>query len=134
MKGELFAVAAVAALSGCSAMGGGRRLSRSAELPAAEGTVRFVKTGVDETFIDLRVKHLEDPNRLSAPAYTYVAWVSGTRDDPPRNVGALSLGRDCSGALRTAIPLRRFEIFVTAESTSDAAAPTGERLLWTARD
>ena len=127
--------AAVPALAGCASTGiGGRRLSRSADVSAAEGTVKFKRIGGDDTRITLDVKNLEEPEELLQPGYTYVAWVRRSPEEPPQNVGALCLDDKLDGTLRTETPLRRFELFVTAEATSDAAEPTGERLLWASRE
>jgi hypothetical protein len=126
--------AVVAALSACSSLGGGRRLSRGPEIPAAEGTVRFVRIAGDDTGIELNVRHLAEPDLLLPPGYVYVAWVRAARETPPQNVGALELGADLNGVLRTTTPLRRFELFVTAEATRDAAQPAGPHLLWASRD
>ena len=127
--------ALAALLSACAALDfGGRRLNRSPEIHAAEGSVKFSEIGGDDTGIELRVKNLKDPEEMSPPGYTYVAWVRSTPYDPPHNVGALDLNEDLSGVLKAETPLRRFEFFVTAEPTSDAAEPTGRRLLWASRE
>ena len=122
-------------LTGCLHLkDSGRPLMVSPSVPSAEGTVTFRKLDSDDTGIDLRVRRLAEPAQLNPPGYTYVAWLQPTREDPPQNIGALSLDRELAGELRTVTPLRRFEIFVTAEAASDAAQPTGERLLWTEKN
>jgi hypothetical protein len=125
--------AAVGTFSACAALGGGRALSGGPELPEASGTVTFHRLGPHCTGIDLQVKHLSEPEKLLPPGYTYVAWVQKSPEDRPRNVGALNVGADLNGELRTMTPLRRFDLFVTDEATSDAAAPAGPRLLWASR-
>ena len=133
LTGALSAVCA--ALSACAGLDvGGRQLHRSPEVRSAEGTVKFQKIGSDETGIELRVKNLKEPEEMVPPGYSYVAWVRSTPEDPAHNVGPLNLDDDLSGELRTETPLRRFELFVTAEPTSDAAEPTGQRLLWASRE
>ena len=136
MKTSLGALAVVVAgSSACAALGGSRRLSRGPELSSAEGTVRFEKRGGDDdTGIELRVRHLAYPDELDAPGYAYVAWVRSTPEDEAQNVGALNLGANLDGVLKTATPLRRFELFVTAEATSDAERPSGPPLLWASRE
>ena len=129
MKPVVCAIVIAAALSACGTLGE-RRLSRSPEMTSAEGRVRFRTIGGEDTGIDLRVRHLSEPDGLMRPGYAYVAWVRQDETDAPRNVGALGL----DGQLRTTAPLRRFELFVTAEATSDASEPTGEPLLWASRE
>jgi hypothetical protein len=122
---------AVAALSACAGFGG-RSLNRAPELSGAEGTVRFGTAAGAET--GLRVKHLTDPELLLPPGYAYVAWARESRDQPAQNLGSLRLDSDLGGALRATTALRRFDLFVTAEATSDAEAPTGRPLLWASRE
>jgi hypothetical protein len=129
---KLFLAAAVAlSLSSCGTVEGSRRLKRAdALLPHASGVVKFKRLSGEDTLIDLRVKRLAEPDKLTPPGYMYVAWVRGSVDDPPQNVGSLVLDKDMRGELRTITPLQRFEVFVTAESASDVEKPSGERLLW----
>lgn len=72
---SVIAAAVAGALCGCF----GPRLVKGADLPQAEGSVRFHKTRDDQTRIDLAVKHLTQPEELVPPAYLYVAWVRGDR-------------------------------------------------------
>ena len=135
MKPALSAiVAAVAALSACASLSVGRRLNRSPDMRAADGTVKFRTLRGADTGIDLRVKHLVEPDQLLPPGYVYVAWVRRTPDDPAQNVGVLNLDADLAGALTTVTPLRRFTLFVTVEATRDAERPAGPRLLWASRE
>lgn len=128
------AVLVAAGLSGCSSLAPGRRLHRSESIPEAVGVVSFKALSADETLIELRVRRLSDPERLTPPGYAYVTWVRSTPNDAAQNVGSLWLDSDLDGELRTVAPLRRFELFVTAEPSGDAEKPTGERLLWATRD
>lgn len=130
----LISTVAVAALSSCAALGGGRTLSLAPEIPWAEGAVKFTKIDGGGTAVELRVRNLMEPERLDPPGYAYVAWVRGAREDPPRNVGALSLSEDLSGELRTTTEHACSELFVTVEATGDAERPTGRRLFWARRD
>jgi hypothetical protein len=123
-----------AALSSCAAFGGGRAMSRGPEAAAAEGEVSFRKLPGRITAVEVRVKNLREPERLSPPGYAYVAWLRGRREDPPSNLGLLNMREDLSGELRATTPLTCSELFITAEATADAERPTGRRLLWTACD
>jgi hypothetical protein len=124
-----------AALSACAALGlGGRPLSRSPGFPAAEGTVSFRDAREGGTGIVLRVRHMTEPDRLDPPGYVYVAWIRGGADVPPQNLGVLEVGADRGAALAAATPLRRFELFVTAESARDVVRPAGPPLLWASRE
>ncbi|MCR4297077.1 MAG: hypothetical protein NUW21_16215 [Elusimicrobia bacterium] len=123
----LIAAGAAAFAAGCA---GTEKLSASPALPAAEGTLRCAKAVNDNTAIDLKVKHLASPDRLTPPAAVYVVWTKADKDAPPRNIGALEVDESLTGRLRTVTSLRRFELFVTGEATGQAPSPSGEPLLW----
>ena len=118
-------------LAGCAS---GPRLSSGPALSKAEARISFKKTADLGTRITLKVRNLVEPEDLNPPGYAYVAWVQGDREAPPQNVGALAVDDDRRGELKTITPLHDFELFVTAEASSDVAQPTGPPLLWTHRD
>ena len=105
-------------------------MSVSPDIPAAEGKVKFGNGDNGNTTIYLSVKYLADPQKLQPPASTYVAWVSESKGSPAQNIGALKVDNHHKGTLKTLTPLRAFQLFVTAEASSQVQAPTGSRLLW----
>lgn len=123
----LFVAGAVVFDAGCA---GPEKLSASSSLPAAEGTLRCSKAANDNTAIDLKVKHLANPDRLTPPAAVYVVWTKVDKDAAPQNIGALEVDSDLVGRLKTVTPQRRFELFVTGEATGQAPSPSGEPVLW----
>ncbi|MDP3541765.1 MAG: hypothetical protein Q8T11_04775 [Elusimicrobiota bacterium] len=123
----LLAAGAALLAAGCA---GTETLSASPALPAAEGTVRCAKAANDNTSIDLKVKHLANPDRLTPPAAVYVVWTKTDKDAEPRNIGALTVDESLTGRLKTVTSLRRFELFVTGEATGQAPSPSGEPVLW----
>lgn len=133
LRGPCIATAAlvVGALAGCAP---GSRLSRAPALSEATGVVRFETTAERGTLISLKVHNLADPEDLDPPGYAYVAWVQSALELPARNIGALAVDENRSGALKASTTLRDFVLFVTAEPASDAARPTGPPLLWVHRD
>jgi hypothetical protein len=126
---RIIAVAA-AALAACA----GPRVAAAPDLSQAEGVVKFGRLSDDRVSIDLAVRRLEEPEKLSPPGHAYVAWVRRGPDHPAQNVGALNVDEQLNGELRTATDLRRFELFVTAEAASDVDKPAGPPLLWTSHD
>lgn len=123
----LLAAGAAVFAAGCV---GPEKLAASSALPAAEGTLTCAKAANDNTAVDLKVKHLANPDRLTPPAAVYVVWTKADKDAPPQNIGALKVDGDLTGRLETVTALRRFELFVTGEATGQAPAPSGEPLLW----
>lgn len=113
--------------AGCSGL---ENLSSSSALPAADGTLLCAKADNDNTAIDLKVKHLANPDRLTPPASVYVVWTKADKNATPQNIGALEVDEDLNGRLETVTSLRRFELFVTGEATGQAQSPSGEPVLW----
>lgn len=127
-------LAVILAMSSCSmlGMGGGKtiRLSSSPSLPAVEGLVIFTATINDNTRIELTVKHLPHPAKLSPPANNYVVWTRATEYAPVQNMGALLVDKNLNGKLVTETALHSFELFITAEDSGQIQEPYGQRLLW----
>lgn len=121
---------AASLLGGCASTKNNDNIAMASTVPAAQGELKVSDAG-SNTSIDLSVRHLAPPERISSQASTYVVWVRPLADDTGRaqNLGALSVDRDLSGRLRTTTPLKQFELFVTAEPSTVAEAPTGERVL-----
>lgn len=111
--------------------GGGQSMTASPKVPAAEGSVKFGKAANDNTSIDLEVKHLADPEKLTPPAQVYVVWIRPAAGAPAQNIGALVVDKNLTGRLKTVTALHAFELLVTAESSRVPAEPTGEPLLTT---
>lgn len=119
-------------VSGCALWGGaGPRMNASSVVPAAEGHAKFGKAANDNVSIDLTVKHLAEPEKLTPPAKNYVVWLRVKKDAAPQNIGALSVDNNLVGTLKTVTALHTFDIFVTAEASGQVQQPTGQPLLWT---
>ena len=103
----------------------------SADIPAAQGKVKFDKTDDGNVAVNLSVKYLADPQKLQPPAALYVVWVSSDKDSPAQNIGALKVDHDREGKIKTVTPLHAFQLFVTAEANGQIQTPAGTKLLWT---
>ncbi len=127
-------LAVTLATSGCAALGiGGKGVSRleaTSMLPAVEGRAKFTTTVNDNTRIVLTVKHLAHPAKLSPPASHYVVWTRATKEAPAQNIGALVVDEDLNGKLVTETSLHSFDLFITAEDSSQVQQPSGQPLLW----
>jgi hypothetical protein len=131
----LSAVLAVTlAMSGCSILGiggdGESRLLTSPSLPSVEGRAKFSVTVNDNTSIELTVKHLPRPERLSPPASNYVVWLRATKEADAQSIGALVVDKDLNGKLVTETALHSFDLFITAEDSGQVQQPSGQPLLW----
>ena len=120
-------------LSGCALLSGGPgpRLNASPAIPAAEGHAKFGSAPNGNTSIDLTVKHLADPQKLTPPANNYVVWLRASKDAAAQNIGALTVDKDLVGRLTTVTGLHTFDLFVTAETSGQVQRPAGQPLLWT---
>jgi hypothetical protein len=131
----MFLAAALLAMPGCALFGGTGssevNLASSPSMPAAEGSAKFSATKNDNTSVDLRVKHLAHPEKLTPPASSYVVWVRANKDAAPQNVGALKVDEDLTGSFLAETPLHSFDLFITAETSGQAQTPSGTSLLWT---
>lgn len=117
------------ALVGCSSV---VRMQPDPRIPAAVGTLKIKSGGNDNSVIHLKVHHLAEPSRVRPGASAYVVWVAGGEPNAAaQNVGALQVDRNLSGSLRTVTPFRSFTIFLTAESSPTAQAPTDQPFMLT---
>lgn len=128
----LSALVGAGSFSGCALLGFGSRASMNTSpvIPAAEGSVKFGKAPNGNTSIDLTVKHLANPEKLTPPAHNYVVWLRANKDAAAQNIGALTVDKNLTGKLTTVAALHGFELFITAEGSGQVQSPTGQPLLW----
>jgi hypothetical protein len=126
-KTKVTLVAGLLALAGCATAR--VPLSSTRDVPAAQGTVMTSMTKNNNTAIDVRVKHLADPGKVESGATTYVVWARPEGSGQPRNLGALKVGDDLTGQLKTVTPYSGFELFITAEPSAQVTSPQGQELL-----
>jgi hypothetical protein len=98
--------------------------------PAAEATARVTRDANDNTKLQLRVKHLALPQRLSPPKALYVVWAQ-TPQGRTMNLGRLIVKSNRTGAFTGVMPLDEFRLLITAEDVADAIAPSAKVVLST---
>ncbi len=100
-------------------------------VPAARGTYSVDYTENGNTRIRMEVAHLAEPPKLNALATTYLVWAQPAEENTtPVPLGALKLDKNHKGSIEVMTPQKSFQVFVTAEPTPNASAPSGEKLLW----
>jgi hypothetical protein len=120
---------ATACMSSTSARGTPLEVAKSS--PAAEGQVAVERTNEGNMNLDIKVEHMAPPNRLVPGASTYVAWAQQPEGKgQPQNLGALNLGSDRSGQLKTTTGARNLKIMLTPEMSAAAKTPTGKPVMW----
>ena len=107
---------------------GATMMSVSPALPAAEGTVITGKAPNNNLALDVVVKHLAVPQKLTPPANSYVVWLR-PKDVAAQNIGALTVNQNLDGRLSAVTAMRSFELFITAEDSAQKTEPSGEPLL-----
>ena len=111
--------------------GSSTELATSAKVPAAQGQLKISDAGNNNTGVELRVKHLATPTKIDRSATTFMVWAKPFADTARVHpLGALTVNDDLSAQLNATTPLKNFEVFITAESSSQVQEPQGERLLW----
>jgi len=129
-------LAGVLSLS-CSSMMGNKesrelQLTGSPSLSSAQGTAKVSTTDDGNTQIDLDVKHLSPPEKVSAGATAFVVWVKDANTETAaHNLGALKVDENLNGSMKAITSLRSFDLYVTAEPNATADQPSGEQLLRT---
>jgi len=99
----------------------------SAVVPAAEGRVTIKKGNNNNYDIDLYVKNLADPGRLSPPRAVYVVWMETTQSGI-QNIGQLktsssTFSRMLTSSLKTVTPHKPTGFFITAEDDATGNYP-----------
>ncbi len=108
----------------------------SAVVPAAEGMVTIKKGNNNNYNIELNVKHLAEPERLTPPKAVYVVWMETTQSGA-QNLGQLKsstkgFSKMLSGSLETVTPHKPTGFFITAEDDAIGNYPGTTVVLKTA--
>ena len=122
---------AAAFLAAAAAQAAELKLVGSPIVPAAEGSVKAEKVNNDNTNLEVRIKHMPIPSKLTPPENAYVLWARPSAPNArPQNLGRIAIGKDLTGSLQTTTPFHAFQVFITAEPSAAATDPTGQPLLW----
>ncbi len=97
--------------------------------PAAIGQVS-TKTEGPNTKLAVKVDGLTSPSSVDASSRYYVVWAEPLEGGgAPQNLGAIDVGKDTKGELKTATPLTQFQVYVTPEPAAAIPSPSGRQLL-----
>jgi hypothetical protein len=125
----LVAVIAVPVVLACVGPGRTNKLEAMPSAPAATGDVTTSRGENDNTEVKVEVEHLAPPQEIARGASVYIVWAKPRSQEPPQNLGALTVGDDRKGKLETKTPLKQFDVVVTPESSATAAEPTGDPVM-----
>ncbi|NLN95052.1 MAG: hypothetical protein GX128_02645 [Bacteroidales bacterium] len=99
-------------------------------VPAADGVAKINVDKNDNYQISLTVKHLAKPERLSPPKNQYVVWAL-TQEAENVNIGRLAISKSMSGSMKTSIPFKPVQLFITAEDYGNIVEPSNFELFRT---
>ena len=108
---------------------------KSSVVPAAEGWIEINKDKNDNYKIELKVKRLAEPQRLTPPKSLYIVWVE-TEQNEAKNVGMLKtaggvISKELTSTLNTITPYKPVSIFITAEDSANITNPGSNVVLKT---
>jgi len=121
------------AVSSLFACGGSQTTTLTAadSAPAAQGTAKASIGDNGNTTLDVEVKHLAPPDRISKDAKFYVVWAKPSDGGAIQNLGMLRVDNDRKGDLTTKTALRDFTVLVTPESSGSVSRPSEASVMTT---
>lgn len=111
----------ILALSACGSVS---KFPVSAVNPAANIEMRRQQDNNGNTKITITAKNLAAAERLAPPKKMYVAWVV-LESSKIRNIGQLNSENAKKAEIKTLVPFKFTEVFITAEDQADISYPTG---------
>jgi hypothetical protein len=103
----------------------------SKTVPAARGYVKVKKDKNDNYDINLNLKYLAEPNRLSPPRSTYVVWMTSDDSNIPINLGQIIGTSKLNIKFETVSSSKPIRIFITAENDASVQSPRNMLVLET---
>lgn len=131
----LFLISSIAIIIALASCARKMTFATSQVAPAAEGHVKIKKDKNSNYSIDLKVRRLADPGRLSPSKKTYIVWMETERDGT-KNIGNLRtssalFSKKLKSSLSTVTPYKPTGFFITAENNERPTYPDGEVVLRT---
>lgn len=128
ISGLFFVIGATA--GGCAGSVSEFRMNRADNVIDADGelAVREEKNGNTEVLVE--VENLPPASKFRQNASTYVVWAQEPGGGMAFNLGALGVGNNGRGEMESLTPMKKFDIYITAEAMAEARAPSGDRALW----
>lgn len=111
---------AVVTAAGCA------KRVRFNSLPLARsgtGAVRIELTYDRNNNLEVKLSKVQDPSALNTTFTRYVLWVATPDRQHVINAGQLRVDEKSGAAIKTLTPLRKFILFITAETSGDVMTP-----------
>lgn len=109
--------------------------STSSVVPAAEGDVKVKKDGNNNYKVQVDVKRLAEPERLTPAKQVYVVWME-TESNGTKNIGQLKtssgmFSSTLKSSLETVSSFKPVSFMITAEDEGNIQYPRGQVVLRT---
>lgn len=98
--------------------------------PAAEGSVKIKKDKNENFEMEIKVKHLANPERLNPAKKYYVAWLVDS-ENKVVNLGKLVSDNSNNASLKNVSASKPVQFFVTAEDEGNVTIPSKQELFRT---
>lgn len=107
----------------------------STVVPSAEGSVKVKKDNNNNYSVSLKIKRLANSSRLNPPKKLYIVWMN-TANDGIKKIGQLNtssnlLSSTLKSSLKTTVPFKPVDFFITAEDEAGIQTPYGQVVLST---
>ena len=103
-------------------------LVSSSLVPAAAGKISYEHDRNHNIKLEMRTKHLAEPQRLTPAKNAYVVWIR-SNDGQTQNAGVLKINSDLEGSFTTTTPFTAFDVVITAEDNPDVSQPNGPEVM-----
>ena len=123
-----FIVCLIAILLGGLAWAGDVTLVGSSLVPAAAGRITYEHDRNGNVKLDVKTKHLAEPEQLTPAKNSYVVWIR-SNDGQTQNAGVLKVNKNLEGNFTTTTPVKAFDVLITAEDSPSVSQPSGPEIM-----
>ena len=107
------------------------RMTSGIDVPGAVGTVKVQKAKDNgNNKLEIKVEHLARPSSLTPSATNYLVWIRPNGEDALKQ-GGIGVGKNLSGELTVETVAKDFDLFITAEQSSNVTFPSSIEVLRT---
>lgn len=97
-------------------------------VPAASGTVKISKDKNKNYSIQIAIKNLAGPERLTPPKSNYVIWMLDA-DNMYKNIGQINISKSLSANFETVSSFLPSKIMITAEDDANVLYPSNSEIV-----
>jgi hypothetical protein len=107
------------------------RMTSGIDVPAAMGTVKVQRAKDNgNNKLEIKVEHLARPSSLTPSATNYLVWIRPNGGDALKQ-GGIGVDKNLRGELTVETVAKDFDLFITAEQSSNVTVPSSIEVLRT---